>query len=529
MSRKRNVFFTAVLSLLCSAATAAPQAGWRLDKNAKWETENGKKILTVSAPEAVSQSFQIQNIDMTPYIGKDILLKVDIRANDVKKPKNTMYHGVKFMLILRQNGRKQYFETRMTGLRYGTYNWTTSQIMLSVPENIAKNAELVVGLQNTSGTAAFRNFSIQEFKHYSPELPENFRCEYTGSAKSLPILRGVMSPQPLKLKKEDVTELGRWKANAMRYQLNVPRSLAGDPAKYRNWMERCLKNLDNLLPEFKKQNIYVILDMHTPPGGRYGKMQLLGTASDGKRVQTTPQSAFRMFFEDTYKDLYLACWKEIAERYKDQDIIVAYDLVNEPDQSMSMPKYDYLWLQEQAANTIRKIDPEKLLIVTCDEWAKARTFPKLRPLPLKNILYTFHFYQPGEYTHQGIADQFKQAKQGKINGYPGKYDGYWFDREQMRISMKPVRDFQLKYGAKIYVGEFSVIRFAKGGAQYLEDAISLFEEYGWNWTYHAFREWDYWSVEHSDDINDTVPTKQDTDRKKVLLRYFQKNKLGSGN
>ena len=143
MSRKRNVFFTAVLSLLCSAATAAPQAGWRLDKNAKWETENGKKILTVFAPEAVSQSFQIQNIDMTPYIGKDILLKVDIRANDVKKPKNTMYHGVKFMLILRQNGRKQYFETRMTGLRYGTYNWTTSQIMLSVPENIAKNAELV--------------------------------------------------------------------------------------------------------------------------------------------------------------------------------------------------------------------------------------------------------------------------------------------------------------------------------------------------------------------------------------------------
>ena len=95
--------------------------------------------------------------------------------------------------------------------------------------------------------------------------------------------------------------------------------------------------------------------------------------------------------------------------------------------------------------------------------------------------------------------------------------------------MKPVRDFQLKYGAKIYVGEFSVIRFAEGGAQYLEDAISLFEEYGWNWTYHAFREWDYWSVEHSDDINDIAPTKQDTDRKKVLLRYFQKNKFGSGN
>lgn len=525
MNHIKNASRIITLLLLCSIAAASPQGKWRLDKNAKIKTENNTEILTVSSPEFISQSFQILNLDMTHYIGKDICVKADIRALDVKKPQNTMYHGVKFMLILHQNGRKEYFETRMPGLRYGTYDWTTSRIMISVPENIAKNAELVVGLQKTSGTASFRNISIEEFKHYSPALPENFRCEYTDSAKRLPILRGVMSSQPLKLKKEDVADLGSWNANVIRYQLNVPQALAKDPAKYRNWMERCLDNLDKLLPEFEKQNILVILDMHTPPGGRYGKMQLLGTASDRKRTSTTPQSAFRMFFEDTYKNLYILWWKEIAERYKNQKIIVAYDLVNEPDQSMIIPKYDYLWLQEQAARAIRTIDPERLLIVTCDEWAKARTFPKLRPLPLKNILYTFHFYSPGEYTHQGISDQFKQAKRGKIKGYPGKYDGYWFDREQMRNSMKPVRNFQLKYGAEIYVGEFSVIRFAKGGAQYLEDAISLFEEYGWNWTYHAFREWDFWSVEHSDDISDTAPTNRDTDRKKVLLRHFQKNQF----
>ena len=26
--------------------------------------------------------------------------------------------------------------------------------------------------------------------------------------------------------------------------------------------------------------------------------------------------------------------------------------------------------------------------------------------------------------------------------------------------------------------------------------IALFRDYGWDWTYHAFREWEGWSVEH---------------------------------
>ena len=45
-------------------------------------------------------------------------------------------------------------------------------------------------------------------------------------------------------------------------------------------------------------------------------------------------------------------------------------------------------------------------------------------------------------------------------------------------------------------GEFSVAVWAPGGAAYLDDLVSIFEEYGWDWTYHAFREWEGWSLEH---------------------------------
>ena len=107
--------------------------------------------------------------------------------------------------------------------------------------------------------------------------------------------------------------------------------------------------------------------------------------------------------------------------------------------------------------------------------------------------------------------------------YPGMISGTRYDRETLRRILKPVRDFQQRHGARIYVGEFSAVRWAPGAERYLEDCISLFEEYGWDWTYHAFREWNGWSVEHTENPQDNEPAQTDTARKKVLLKYFRRN------
>ena len=41
-----------------------------------------------------------------------------------------------------------------------------------------------------------------------------------------------------------------------------------------------------------------------------------------------------------------------------------------------------------------------------------------------------------------------------------------------------------------YIGEFSVVCWAPEGSgeQYLRDVMELFEQRGWSWSYHAFRE-----------------------------------------
>ena len=70
------------------------------------------------------------------------------------------------------------------------------------------------------------------------------------------------------------------------------------------------------------------------------------------------------------------------------------------------------------------------------------------------------------------------------------------------------------------MGEFSAASYAPGAERYLRDCISLFEEYGWDWTYHAFREADVWNVEKARNAAGKYAPAADTPRKRALLDGF---------
>jgi hypothetical protein len=96
-----------------------------------------------------------------------------------------------------------------------------------------------------------------------------------------------------------------------------------------------------------------------------------------------------------------------------------------------------------------------------------------------------------------------------------------YSKKGLEKRMKPVIDFQQKYGARIYVGEFSTVRYAPGGAQYLRDLTDIFNKYNWDWTYHAFRESHFWDVEFCDEYKSQKRSEVDTERKKVLLEALK--------
>lgn len=91
--------------------------------------------------------------------------------------------------------------------------------------------------------------------------------------------------------------------------------------------------------------------------------------------------------------------------------------------------------------------------------------------------------------------------------------------------MKPAIDFAARYRVHMYVGEFSCIRNAPGDTtvNYLTDVIDILEKQGWDWSYHAFREWPGWSVEHTGPLDRPTLAKEPTPSRKLLMGWYGRN------
>jgi hypothetical protein len=203
----------------------------------------------------------------------------------------------------------------------------------------------------------------------------------------------------------------------------------------------------------------------------------------------------------------------------------------------------------RAIETVRKIDSVTPIVVEPNCHASPRGFDVkniyglkgFEPLPYDNLIYSVHVYTPMDYTHQGL---FQKKEDYKPRPYPGRgrlrdpnrkrYAGdlgdedeskdVW-DKDFLRREIQSVRDFQLATGARIFVGEFSAAAYAPGADAYLKDLCEIFGEYGWDWTYHAFRESTCWSLEHEgESFHELKPAKEKTPRAKVIEKFLKKTR-----
>ena len=320
----------------------------------------------------------------------------------------------------------------------------------------------------------------------------------------LPRLRGAMvSPRATP---DDLRTFGReWKANLVRWQLFgfKPRFDTGDLKVYDARLTEELKKLDAALGVCEEVGLMVVVDLHTGPGHwAQGERGLFANAACQKR--------------------FVEIWQHIARRYKTAKCVWGYDLLNEPlENTVAEGLADWQELAERAARAIRKIDPERAIIVEPAPWGGPDGLDQLQPLDVPNVLYSVHMYRPHQFTHQGV-----HSRTAKPLRYPGVIAGARWDKAQLEKALKPVIDFQKTYGVHIFLGEFSAIRWAPDGSahRYIRDCIEIFEKYGWDWTYHAFREWSGWSVEHTTDRANAKPAEQPTQRQKLLLEWFAKNR-----
>jgi hypothetical protein len=452
-------------------------------------------LVELSQPGSLNRRFPIA---AGRFDDRVATLRAVVKAESVSEAPKP-WNGIKVMLVLEMaDGSKQYPQIQVPA---GTFDWRQLSQAIRLPKEI-KSATLLVGLEEVSGRAWFDDLEVVVGR----PVRKGRRSETLFKGHDLPRLRGVMYGP--RFRESDVEELAvKWNANLIRWQLSwVPmkqaEQWAGDLDAYDRWLDGALVECDKALAACERYRIKVLVDLHTPPGGR------------------TNGGVCRMFQEERYQDKLIEVWDRIARRYKGREVVYAYDLLNEAvEGTVGEGLLDWRDLATKAAVAIRAVDPDRPVVFEPSPWGGPDGFDALEPLDVERVIYSFHMYQPHSFTHQGVYD----SKAGIE--YPGRIDGEFWDKERLREAMLPAIEFQKAFNMQIYVGEFSVARWAPGdsGYNYLRDVIDLFEEYGWDWSYHAFREWDGWSVEHGSDRDDHSVARTPTKRMELLVSWFAKN------
>lgn len=139
--------------------------------------------------------------------------------------------------------------------------------------------------------------------------------------------------------------------------------------------------LDPTLDWCRRGGIWVILDMHCAPGGQTG-------------ANIDDSWGYPWLYESA-KDQELICgiWQGIAQRYRDDPIVIGYDLLNEPIPTFpQLRKYDNQLepLYRRITKAIREVDPNHVIILEGAKWDT--DFKVFGPPFDSNTLYEFHKY-----------------------------------------------------------------------------------------------------------------------------------------
>jgi endoglucanase len=134
----------------------------------------------------------------------------------------------------------------------------------------------------------------------------------------------------------------------------------------------------------KKHHVYVMLDMHGAPGGQ-----------TGQNIDDCEHDQPELFQNPAYQDALVDHWQALAARYRDEETVVGYDLLNEPLPNF-FAQYNamLLPLYRRLAEAIRAVDPNHLLVLEGLHWATDFTvFEPLINCPLDgNMIIQFHKY-----------------------------------------------------------------------------------------------------------------------------------------
>jgi endoglucanase len=225
--------------------------------------------------------------------------------------------------------------------------------------------------------------------------------------------------------------------------------------------------LDRVVGWCKAEGIYVILDMHSAPGGQTGD-----NIDDGYGYPF-------LFQNEGSRQLTLKVWTSIADHYKNETAVLGYDLLNEPIAHYFNKEELNPYLEpffKELTKAVRTVDKNHIIILGGAQWdSNMHMFGP--PFDAK-LVYTFHKYWTP--TTQAVIQEYLA--------------------------------FRDKYNVPIYCGETG-----ENKDQWVGDFRKLLDSNRIGWT--------YWPYKKMDNISGIItfkrPMAYDT-----IINYTEKTRIG---
>ena len=261
-------------------------------------------------------------------------------------------------------------------------------------------------------------------------------------------------------------------------------------------LDQCIKN-----------HLRVIVDLHIIRSHYFNAVN----EGDG--------SANTLFTSEKAQQDLINLWYQLSDELKGySNDSVAYEFMNEP---VADDHEQWNQLVAKVHKALREREPQRTLVVGSNRWQGYETMKYLKvPENDKNIVLSFHYYNPMVLTHYGAWWTPIGKYTGKVN-YPGiliskedyeaasdslkpvlePYLTQQWDVDRIRADFRDAIDVAKKYGLQLFCGEWGVYEPVDRELAYrwTKDMLSVFDEYDIAWTTWCYdADFGFWDQQKHD-------------------------------
>ncbi|MDQ3819266.1 MAG: glycoside hydrolase family 5 protein, partial [Acidobacteriota bacterium] len=225
-------------------------------------------------------------------------------------------------------------------------------------------------------------------------------------------------------------------------------------------------------------------------------------------IHPSDEFKIRLRTDDRAVANFIAFWRSLARHLRERDPERLFlEILNEP---MVEDAYRWIGIQGHTAAAIRESAPRHTIIATGPRWSAVDQLLLIEPLADRNVIYTFHLYDPHTFTHQGatwgapfwpylknipypsspeIISALPPPEEPSAQGALKQYGEERWNAERIEKLVALAALWGERHNVPLICDEFGVFRTyspVNARLRWIEDVRTALERHGIGWTM-----WDY--------------------------------------